>query len=104
MEAGARARASSVVERCAPVSIGIAVLGLAFVIAACAPDYVYIQDGKSERAVRQDYIGCAEQQFKVSNDTTACMEIRGYHAHKIDESSRAPTVHILPPPSMGFSQ
>ena len=88
-----------------PVRTGSAVLGLAFTfMAGCAPDYVYIQQGKSEGEVRQDYIGCAEQQFKVSNDTTACMETRGYHAHKIDESSRAPTVHILPPPSMGSSQ
>jgi hypothetical protein len=87
------------------VRTGFAVLGLTFTfMTGCAPDYVYIQQGKSEDEVRQDYIGCAEQQFKVSNDTTACMEKRGYHAHKIDESSRAPSVHILPPPSVGSSQ
>ena len=78
------------VESCCAVPTGFAVLGLAFVMAACAPDYVYIQDGKSERAVRQDYIGCAEQQFKGSNDTTLCMESRGYRTLKIDEAARAP--------------
>jgi hypothetical protein len=88
-----------------PVRTGSAVLGLVFTLmAGCAPDYVYIQQGKSEGEVRQDYIGCAEQQFKVSNDTTACMERRGYHAHKIDESSRASTVHITLPPNRGSSQ
>jgi hypothetical protein len=91
-----------------PVRTCSAVLGLAFTfMMGCAPDYVYIQQGKSEGQVRQDYIGCAEQQFnyKVSNDTSVCMERKGYHAHKIDESSRASTAHILPPPpSRGSSQ
>ncbi|HEY3197207.1 MAG TPA: hypothetical protein VGJ57_04270 [Nitrospirales bacterium] len=73
-----------------PVRTGSAVLGLAcMLMTGCAADYVYIQDGKSERAVRQDYIGCAEQQFKGSNDTTMCMETRGYRTLKIDEASRA---------------
>ena len=88
METGARARAS-VVKRCALMRAGFAVLGFAFGIAACAPDYVYIQDGKSERSVRQDYIGCAEQQFKGSNDTSVCMDRKGYRTLKIDEGSRA---------------
>src|SRR6184192_4336276 len=58
-------------------------------LAACASDYVYIQDGKSEQDVRRDYIGCAEQQFKVSNNTTECMERQGYRVVKIEESSRS---------------
>ena len=57
------------------------------VLAACASDYVYIQAGKSEQDVRRDYIGCAEQQFKVSNNTTECMERQGYHVVKIEEAS-----------------
>ena len=62
--------------------------GLALILlAACAPDYVYIQAGKSEQDVRRDYIGCAEQQFKVSNNTTECMERQGYHVVKIEEAS-----------------
>ena len=88
MEAGACERASSVRDFREPVSIGFAVLGLVFVISACSPDYVYIQDGRSEGMVRQDYIGCAEQQFKGANDTTMCMEGRGYRTFKIDENSR----------------
>ncbi len=57
--------------------------GLALILlAACAPDYVYIQAGKSEQDVRRDYIGCAEQQFKVSNNTTECMERQGYHVRE----------------------
>ena len=65
---------------------GLGVLALSL-LAACASDYVYIQDGKSEQDVRRDYIGCAEQQFKVSNNTTACMECQGYHAVKIEKAS-----------------
>src|SRR5439155_2786425 len=54
--------------------------GLALILlAACAPAYVYIQAGKSEQDVRRDYIGCAAQQFKVSDNTTECMERQGYH-------------------------
>jgi hypothetical protein len=71
------------------VRTGSAVLGLAFTfMTGCVADYIYLQDGKSERAVRQDYIGCAEQQFKGSNDTTICMEKMGYRTVKIDEASR----------------
>ena len=65
---------------------GLGVLALSL-LAACASDYVYIQDGKSEQDVRRDYIGCAEQQFKVSNNTTECMERQGYHVVKIEEAS-----------------
>jgi hypothetical protein len=49
-------------------------------LAACTPDYVYIRDGQSEDTVRRDYVNCTEQQFKVSNSTTECMENKGYQA------------------------
>jgi len=71
------------------ISILPGLWGLLGLLTACAPDYVYIQDGKSEGDVRQDYIGCAEQQFKVSNNTTKCMESRGYRVVKIEEPSRS---------------
>ena len=62
-------------------SVGL-VIGL---LAACTPDYVYIRDGQSEAAVRQDYVNCAEQQVKVSNSTTECMEKKGYQAVIIEK-------------------
>lgn len=68
------------------IRLGLAGLALSL-MAACAPDYVYIQDGKSEGDVRQDYIGCAEQQFKVFNNTSECMERKGYRAVKIEGPS-----------------
>jgi len=71
------------------ISVLLGLWGLLGLLAACAPDYVYIQDGKSEEDVRRDYIGCAEQQFKVSNNTTKCMEGQGYRVVKIEESSRS---------------
>ena len=71
------------------ISVLLGLCGLLGLLAACAPDYVYIQDGKSEEDVRRDYIGCAEQQFKVSNNTTKCMEGQGYRVVKIEESSRS---------------
>jgi hypothetical protein len=74
-------------RRTIPVLLGL--WGLLGLLAACAPDYVYLQDGKSEEDVRRDYIGCAEQQFKVSNSTTECMKVRGYRVAKIEEASRS---------------
>jgi hypothetical protein len=71
------------------ISVLLGLWGLLGLLAACAPDYVYIQDGKSEQDVRRDYISCAEQQFKVSNSTTECMERQGYRATKIEEASRS---------------
>jgi hypothetical protein len=71
------------------ISVLLGLCGLLGLLAACAPDYVYIQDGKSEEEVRRDYIGCAEQQFKVSNSTTECMERQGYRVAKIEEASRS---------------
>ena len=71
------------------ISLLLGLWGLLGFLAACAPDYVYIQDGKSEEDVRQDYIGCAEQQFKVSNSTTECMERQGYRVARIEEASRS---------------
>ena len=70
------------------ISILLGLGGLALsLLAGCAHDYVYIQNGKSEQDVRRDYIGCAEQQFKVSNNTTECMERQGYHVVKIEKAS-----------------
>jgi hypothetical protein len=71
------------------ISVLLGLCGLLGLLAACAPDYVYIQDGKSEEDVRRDYIGCAEQQFKVSNSTTECMERQGYRVAKIEEASHS---------------
>jgi hypothetical protein len=81
----------------------LAMASIAVSIAGCAPDYVYIQNSRSEGEVRQDYTVCAEQQFKVSNNTTECMERKGYRTVKIDATSPAtdhdhssPTPHALP--------
>src|SRR5438270_11899271 len=79
--------------------LGSLVLSL---LAACASDYVYVQDGKSEQDVRRDYIGCAEQQFKVSNNTTECMERQGYHVVKIEEASQTDEQARSVPTSRAF--
>lgn len=62
----------------------------------CGADYVYLQKGKSETEVRQDYTSCAErQQVQFSSggadgqqalvlDTSRCMESKGYRAVKIE--------------------
>ena len=74
----------SAVERRGFLSRGIFLVGSAALLlglfGGCSPDYVYIRDGQSETAVRQDYVDCTEQQFKGSNSTTECMENKGYQA------------------------
>ena len=85
------------------ISILLGLGGLALsLLAACAHDYVYIQDGKSEQDVRRDYIGCAEQQFKVSNNTTECMERHGYHVVQIEEASHPDEQARSVPASLAF--
>jgi hypothetical protein len=59
--------------------VGYIALVIGF-FSACTPDYVYIRGGQSEGVVRQDYVNCTEQQFKISNSTTECMENKGYNA------------------------
>ena len=70
---------------------------------ACAPDYVYVQKGKSEADIQTDYIACAEQQqmqftsagqeghrilvLQKTRSTSDCMEDKGYHAMKIEPAS-----------------
>ncbi len=68
--------------------------------AACTPDYVYIRDGQSEAAVRQDYVNCAEQQVKVSNSTTECMEKKGYQAVIIEEPYPESPPHLFGSPQV----
>ncbi len=63
--------------------IGSVVL-IAGLFSACTPDYVYIRNGQSEGTVRQDYVNCTEQQFKVSGSTSECMENKGYQAMIIE--------------------
>jgi hypothetical protein len=66
----------------------------------CASDYVYLQMGKSEAQVRQDYTECVDQQqyqfasagiegqrivvVQRTQDTSACMESKGYRTVKIE--------------------
>ena len=87
-------------ERAAEVIFAIAWVTLSIV--GCASDYVYIQNNRSEGQVRQDYAVCAEQQFKVSNNTTQCMERKGYRTVKIDATSPAPLPADSAPSVQGF--
>ena len=77
--------------------VGCAVLAVGL-FTACTPDYVYIRDGQSEGAVRQDYVNCTEQQFKMSNSTTECMENKGYKAVIIERTfpESPPSLSISP--------
>jgi len=62
----------------------------------CGADHVYLQKGKSETEVRQDYGGCVDQQqvqfssggadgqHIVVLDTSRCMENKGYRVVKIE--------------------
>jgi hypothetical protein len=76
----------------------LVITSIAIGMAGCASDYVYIQNSRSESEVRQDYTVCAEQQFKVSNDTTECMKRKGYRTVKIDATTPAAD-HVQPSPT-----
>lgn len=80
------------------ILVGFVVLVVALFV-GCTPDYVYVRDGQSETAVRQDYVNCTEQQFKVSNSTTECMEKKGYQAFIIERPfSESPRPLFSAPP------
>jgi hypothetical protein len=87
---------------------------LSFIV-GCAPDYVYIQTGKSEADVQTDYIACAEQQqlqffsagpeghrilvIQKAPSTSDCMEDKGYHARKIESASHSDRARAAEAPS-----
>jgi hypothetical protein len=91
-------RSDSVAGR---VFLGGSVALVIALFAACTPDYVYIRDGQSEGAVRQDYVNCTEQQFKVSNSTTECMQNEGYQALIVERPFPESTASFpgSPPPA-----